>query len=226
MPDTAIETELDVDIDPEPATEPVVDDVLKFTQQQVSDMAAAEKAKATRATEKRIRKELADEYGMTPAEVQKLAVKKAADEEAKLGEVEKAKRETEEAKLEASKLRAEVLRERLDIRAERALLAAGVDANASARLIRLLDLDDDADDDSIADAVEQLKADMPQLFTETELAEVAPSGRSGVSRSGSQPPKNPVPVTTGVEAGRARFRNSSGGSTTPTPLERLQGKTA
>lgn len=221
-----IATETVEELETEPVAEEVVDTELKFTQQQVSDMAAAEKAKATRATEKRIRKELAEEYGMTASEAQKMKDKKTAEEEAKLGEVEKARREAQEAKAEANQLRSEVLRERLDIKAERALLSAGVNATASSRLIRLLDLEDDADDETIAEAVAQLKAEMPQLFTETETEEVAPNGRSGVSRSGSQPPKNPVPVTTGVDAGRARFRNSSAAAPGPTPLERLQGKTA
>lgn len=212
-------------IEEEIVDETVVDDSLKFTQQQMSDVAAAEKAKATRAAQKKAKAELEAELGMSVSDAQKLVAQQAAVEEAQMTELEKVRRESDEAKREAAELRAEVLRERLDIKAERALVAAGVVISATARLVRLLDLSDDADDDAIVEAIEQLRAEMPQLFTETEPEEVAQLGRSGVSRSGSQPPKNPAPVTTGIDAGRQRFRNSSVASDAPTPLERLQGKT-
>lgn len=199
-------------------------DTPMLTQKQFSDAMAAEKAKASRSAAKKVRQELEAELGMSVDEIKKLRDEQAKAEAQQMTDIERKQKELDESLAAAEQSRVEVLQEKLDMRAERALIEGGVvNMKAASRLVALLGLGLEADDEQIAEAIESLREEMPEVFTAPESDDPVSQqvGRSGVPGRGTQPPKNPIPVTTPFEKGRERFQRAA--SKAPqNPLERLQ----
>jgi hypothetical protein len=161
-----------------------------LTQAEVDRIIAREKAAARRAAERDVQAYLEAE--------------KAKADEAALSEAERAKAEAARERAEADRLKAEAAAERLTAKLERRLLAAGVPDAALTRVVRMVDLPADADDDTIAAEIDALKADAPALFT-------PPDGDS----NGRQPkppgttaargPAGGQGTTTAIERGRERW---------------------
>ncbi|GEM_PF-6318760 len=173
-----------------------------LTQEQVNRIVAREKAAAERNAKKQF-----DEW---------LAAQKSEQDKAAMDDAARAKTEAEEARAEAARIKEDAARERLTAKIERKLAAAGVGAGlepeaaekAIARAVRLVNVDLDADDDTITAEIDTLKADVPGLFT--------PTGHTGAGAAGGPPapssvtgggkPGNGTTPQRGIEAGRELAR--------------------
>lgn len=199
-----------------------------FTQEQVNSAIATEKAKFKRSAEKAAREALAQEYGMTPEEVRALREERERVESEQLSEIEKQQRELAAKLAEADRREAETAKLSLELRVERALTnpeVGLVNHKAAPRLIASLHLALDATDEEIAEAINQLKEEMPEMFNTAEPdsehdESPKPSGRSGVPGRGMQPPKQAVAPTSTYERGQERFK-SKAATKPPKPLERF-----
>lgn len=179
-----------------------------FTQDEVTSLAAKEKAQGERAGARRALEEFAAENGFKNADDAKTFIETArqAQQDA-MSEQEKreqalAKREQELAAREA----AAVARERSANR--RAVLvglgATGDDLEDAAALLRV---DDDADDATVQDAAAKLKDRRPELFGATPAAPPTspPPAPGGAPAGGSPPRQNPAkPGERGLEMLRRR----------------------
>lgn len=105
-------------------------------------------------------------------------------------ESEKARRDAEKATRERDEARAETARLRLDAKKERALLAADVPAKQVARVARMLEVDPNADDDEIEDAVGDLQKEMPHLFAPVD-DDTSEDDKSNGSRQDGPPNSDP-----------------------------------
>ena len=205
---------------------PVEDEEAKFTQRQFSDGMTAAKAKAERAAAKKVKADLEADLGMTVAEAKKFREERDKADAYQLTEIERKEKELDEKLRVAEELASVNLRERLKMKAEQALRDAGVaSTRAAVRLIPSLNLATDADDEAIAEAVEQLREDMPEVFTAVDdETESESPGRSGTPGRSKTPPKNPVPVLDSFERGKARAEKLKADKP-QRPLERFQGRT-
>ena len=158
-------------------------------------------------------KKFAAEYGMTLDEAKaalaavgktdsgKPAPKSSNDDDGALAAERKA---LEEAKAELAAERAAMQTNQVKQQAIAALTAAG--ARTPKRAVRQLDLDElshDADEEDFADIVDELKEDMPELFTSKQANG---KGRSGVTGTGRKSPRNPAPQLSAAERGRERAK--------------------
>jgi hypothetical protein len=187
--------------DPDPATPPAADPpkpgpppTRTFTQDEVTSLAAKEKAQGERAGARRALEEFAAEYGFSNVDDTKAFIEAArkAEQDA-LSEREKreqalAKREQQLAEREA----AAVARERDANR--RAVLvglgATGDDLDDAAALLRVAD---DADDAAVQEAAAKLKERRPELFGVTPPApQTTPPPAPGGAPAGGPPPRTPA----------------------------------
>lgn len=173
------------------------------TQDVLNRIVGREKAEAKR----KAQQELAEQLGVSVDEAKQIIEDKRKADEAAKSEVDKARDEAEQARREAEEARAQAAKDRFDAKLERRLAAAGVGAGIDdagqreglmARALRLIDLSPDADDEQIAAEIEQLKKDIPGLFTAAKAQ--APSGVTGAAPPASQASKSPI------ERGRERAR--------------------
>lgn len=190
---------------PSPATEPPK----TFTQEELDRYAGRRAGEVQRKT----KQEIADQLGVSLDDAKKII---EAAREAEAAAKTEAQRELEaasQAKAEAEKAKADAAAERFQSKLERKLYAAGVGAGLTdseddqrkrdglmARALRMVDLAPDADDEAIAAEIEQIKADVPGLFT-TATASSAPSGVTP-----SKPPTGGQPQTSALDKGRERAR--------------------
>lgn len=164
-----------------------------FTQEEVTSLAAKEKAQGERAGARAALEKFAADNGFSNVDDAKAFIEEARKaHEAQLSEQEKreqalAKREQELAAREA----AAVARERNANR--RAVLvglgATGDDLEDAAALLRV---DDDADDATVQDAAAKLKERRPELFG---VAPAAPPAASTPPAPGGAPAGGPPPRT-------------------------------
>ena len=128
----------------------------KFTQSELDQYASRRAKKAERAAYRK----LADELGVSIEDVKRIV---SEHKEGAQGDDEQA-RQLEERERQAAE------RERLaaaksinaDVRA--ALVEAGLPRSAAKRVSRLIEVEHDADEDDILEAIDELKGEMPHLF--------------------------------------------------------------
>lgn len=169
----------------------------KFTQKDLNRLLAREKSDGKRVATAEVLQAL----GVQNMDEAKDMIQKLREaEQAQLSDAEKAKNAAELAKAEADKAKADAALERKLARIERALIRAGASEEHIDRVSRLVDVEDDADQDKINEAVEALKEDMPALFE-------APGETNG---------RAPDPKPPGSNPGRPP---RTAGQGTPTPVE-------
>lgn len=142
-----------------------------LTAKEIDSMVAAAAKRATR----KAARDLASDLGFDTAGELKAWVQEQQDQaEAAKSEEQKVLDNARKASQEAAELKASLARERLDIQIERAVIAAGIsDAKKSSRITTLVKADIGSDIDlndmsawetPIADALESVKSDAPELF--------------------------------------------------------------
>ena len=182
-----------------------------FTQDDLTRLAAREKAQGERAGEKTGMRKIAELLGLDPETFDVAAVRKILDgqrnaEEAKLSDADKAKAAAQTDREAAAADRAAALNERLAGRKERVLRAAGVpEGKGLAVAAAALDIAFDDDDATVNAAVTALQSDIPGLF-----APGAPRvpGAPGGAPTGTPPRQQPNGDKYEAGAARARALNA------------------
>jgi len=155
---------------------------------------------ADKAATKAANEALAEKLGMSAEKAAALIAKQQEADKAAMTEAERLQAEAAEAKAEADKMRTELAADRLALKTERALEQAGVPTTGVARATRMLDLAVDADDTAISEAIDALKADLPQLFTTPSGTPPLPSSNAGDNNP--PPPGAGNSVDSEIERGR------------------------
>ena len=190
---------------------PPVSVPVTFTQDDLTRLAAREKAQGERAGEKTGMRKIAELLGLDPDTFDVAAVRKILDgqrnaEEAKLSDADKAKAAAQTDREAAAADRAAALNERLAGRKERVLRAAGVpEGKGLAVAAAALDIAFDDDDATVNAAVTALQGDIPGLF-----APGAPRvpGAPGGAPTGTPPRQQPNGDKYEAGAARARALNA------------------
>ena len=175
----------------------------------------------TRKAEQTARKKLLEELGVTdPTAAKKALAKIKADEEKNKDAIQKAAEAKAEAERAADEANREAQQARLERKVDRALVKASVDPKRIDRIAKLVhgELGDEPDDDELAEAIETIKGEFPEAFTETEGDDgkkdegrkPAPSG----SGKGGSPAGKRGSVSSGIERGAQRARERMGIKTT------------
>jgi hypothetical protein len=171
-----------------------------FTQEEVTALAASEKAQGRRAAAK----EFAEKHGFSSVEDAEAFIEAARQaQQAQLTEEQRRKQELDDREAKLATLEAQaVARERTANR--RAVLvglgSTGADLEDATALLRV---DDDADDATVTAAAEALKARRPELFGVTAPAAVpgTPPAPGGAPAGG--PPPRSTPAGKPGDRGRA-----------------------
>lgn len=156
-----------------------------FTQDEVSNIAAREKAQGRQAAEN----QLAEDLGVPIEEAREIIEQHRQREEAEKTEAQKAREAADREKAEAEQAKAEAARERHDAKVERALLKAGVNPDILERATPSLNLEVGADDAAIKAEIDALKKDVPSFFG-TGNGKPPSSTPGGTPPSGGQPNKD------------------------------------
>lgn len=161
-----------------------------LTQAQVDKIVGREKAAAKKAAENELKTWLEAQKGEADL--------------ATLDEAARAKAEAEQAKAQADADRAAAASERLAAKVERKLIKAGVDDKQLARIMRTVDLANDADDDAIDAEVEALVETFPAAFAapDGDGTGKAPSGKTAV-----KPPAGGQPTKGSLAKGAERYQS-------------------
>lgn len=171
---------------------------------------AGEKDKGKRQAQQ----EIGDLLGVTPEEAKKLIDAKAEADKLAMSEADRIKADAEEKAKKAETDTAAANRTKRDAAIVVQLAAAGVTpeiddqgnlTGRASRIVKLLDLADDADAAAIKSAIDKLKGEEPSMFGATPDPTKPPSG---------DPPGNPPPgqpAETAFDAGKkaAQQRNST-----------------
>lgn len=167
-------------------------------------------------SERQASRKLLEELGVKDAgEAKKLldAARKAADRDK--SETEKATAKAAEQETIAQRATREAAEARMQLKIDRKLLAAGVKPAKLERLSKTVyvELEDDADDDAIKTAIDDIKTDFPEAFTDDNgegekdrKTGPAPSGRAADGKG----PKGNKGTTSALERGRQRARELQG----------------
>lgn len=195
-----------------PAPEPKPTEEKTFTQADLDKYAARARSEG----KKSATNEVAEALGIPVEDAKKIIAAHQEAEAAAKTEAERARDEAAAAKAEADKAKADAAQELFKAKLERKLTRAGVGAGLTdseedekkrqslmARAVRLVDLEADADDEAIATEIEQLKADVPGLFTSASAAPA--SAPSGVTPS--KPPSGGQSSVSPLDKGRSRYRS-------------------
>ena len=178
-----------------------------LSQRRLNNMMTREKDEGRRAGRRAVLQELeVEDFD----ELKEIVDAHRKREDASADAATKAQREADKAKRDADAAREEAKKERHDIKVERALLAADVPAKNAAKVARLVDVEVGAEEDEIADAVDDLKEQFPHLFApaddtddgEDDESSNGSQGRQGPPRSdpGKPPRKKTSPVNTRDQA--------------------------
>lgn len=164
-PDPDDEDDDDLDEDGKPKVKP--EDESKFTQKDLDKYATREHSRGKRAATK----ELMEKFGFKTAEEAEQFIKDArAKVETDDGDATERQRKLDERErnLEEAEAKANAKAQAADIRS--ALIAAGAPADKDklADLTAMVKVDEDADEDDIADAVDALKKRWANLFKSTD----------------------------------------------------------
>lgn len=170
---------------------------------------SAERAQARREAERKI----AEELGMSTEDAKKLIESQRAAEDAKKSEAQRLKDEADRAKADAERIKAEAAADRRAAKIERALGKAGVASDDLDVVSRMVVVDDDADDDAINSAVDELKKrpTLASLFKQEGDGGNPDTGGTGGGAPSSNPagaPGKPSQLddafARGMAAGRAK----------------------
>ena len=172
----------------------------KFTSAEV----AAARKKAQESAQKALLKAL----GFESMEQAGQAIKDAnAAKDKDLSDKAKAEKERDEHKAKAGDLESRLAKVEQDRDAVFALIEAGLSVGAAKRAHKLMDLEPEADAAAIKTAVEDLKKEMPNLFTTQGSGEGGNGNGTGNNPppppSPGAPPKNPQPPADGKQAARS-----------------------
>lgn len=182
-----------------PEGDPPNGDDKKFSQADLNRLLAREKSDGKRTGQA----ELLQALGVTNLdEAKEIIAQRKADEDKLLSDTQKAQKEAEREKAEAATAKAEAANERMQARKERALIRAGIDDGQIELVARLIDVDNDADQDTVNAAVEELKTKMPQLFEEPDPSKVPDPSKPPGSNPG-RPPRGGGPKPTPAEEARS-----------------------
>lgn len=172
-----------------------------FTQEDLNRVASREK-KEGRAGAKR---EILEELGVDDLEAAKEAIAaKTQREEEQRTETEKALAKAAEAEAKAAKKEAELEQRLHDSTVKDALLEAGVDRKNVSRIVSMVTVEVGADEEAITEAVEELREDLPNLFTEQESDDDDDDEDKG-------PPKKKAPVGSDVGNAPPKSKKSKSG---------------
>lgn len=173
------------------------DDEPKFTQADVNKIISRKERKLRRS----IRREVEEELGVTVDEAVSTLKKVASGEKPDVtAEVEALRKRLDE--------RESVLDKReLEFKVREKLSDAGIKPARLRKAVRLVDLDDDPDEDDIASAIAELKDDMPELFTSLEEEEPEPPKRRLPSAGTTPPRRKTVPKEDAFGAGADLAKN-------------------
>lgn len=179
------------------------DEERTFTQADVDRLVGRARTEARRTSVT----EVAEQLGCTVDEAKQVLDAVRAADAAQQTDAQRALAAAQDAQAAADQARAEAAAERLAARVERRLLAAGVPDTALARAARMVDLDPDVDDDAIDTEIDQLKSDVPALFTPATGTGTTPPPNPGAPPR--KPPANGA-VKTARERAEDRFKNRPG----------------
>ena len=124
-------------------------------------------------------------------------------EEAEKDEIQRAREAAEAAEKEAARAKAQLARSDLKVAVSEALLEAHVPPTRLSAAMRHIDLDAIDDEHTIADEIEIVQRDLPELFATPD--EGAPQPRSWAAAGGTGEKSKPSAGKTGDAAGRARY---------------------
>lgn len=155
-----------------------------FTQEEVNQIAAAEKDKARRAAERAHAEAWQEQFGdVKPEDIAARLQAIQEAEEAQKSEAEKALDEANRIKAEAEATAAAAAAELHSTRVQAAILAANGDPEKAHQVARLVDADKGASVDEIAEAVNKVKTDFPALFGQKNVPNTDP-GNGPASKNG------------------------------------------
>ncbi|MGW3246534.1 hypothetical protein [Streptomyces sp. NPDC001070] len=186
---------------PDPATSPAAGQPVD--QETLNRLLAREKQQGERAAVRR----LVEQLGFSKTDDLAAFVQEQRDAQAaQLSEIERREQAAAAATTAAEQREARaVARERAAVR-RAALVALGATGDDLTDAERLLVVEDDADEDGIAEAATALKDRRPELFAGAGAAQVSPAAPGG-SPAGGPPPRGanvPKPGQQGAEMARRR----------------------
>jgi len=171
-----------------------------MSQRRFSAVMTREKDEGRRAA----KRDLLGELGVEDVDELKDIVKAAQDAADKdTNDTARLQREADQARRVAEAAKAEAKQARFEAKLDRRLMAADVPAKRVDKVRRLLDVEVGAEDDEVADAIEDLKEEFPDLFrvtapdTSEDEEESNGSQRSGPTHSdpGRSPRKKQSPAS-------------------------------
>jgi hypothetical protein len=135
----------------------------QLTNEEIGRVMAKEKRDGRESGRRALLKELGVE---NPEELKSIIAAHQKAEDALLSEAERDKRDAAQAKLEAEQERDLLANERFATRLERLVLAAGAPEKQAAKVAALIGVNrkDEPSDEDIADAIGELKKELPALF--------------------------------------------------------------
>lgn len=121
--------------------------------------------RTARAERKAAETKLAKSLGFETVEAMKAALSDKKNQDAKeTKDLDTAVKNATTAEARASKAESDLAQERQANKVFRALVEAGLSAKAADRTKKLVEIDPEADDDEISEAITVLREDMPELF--------------------------------------------------------------
>lgn len=178
------------------------DEARTFTQADLDKIVARRVAETKRAEAQRLEQEL----GIKPSEARAIiAAKQKADQDA-MSEADRLKAEAKTAKDEADAERAAARADRFAAKLERRLIAAGIPDKALSRAVRLIDLNPDADDDTIAAEIDTLRDEVPGLFENPGTPPPTPRAPSGVTPA--RPPAGGQSTVSALDKGAELYKST------------------
>lgn len=186
-----------------PAPEPKDDP--RFTQADVTRIAAREKAEGERAALAK----LATDLGVTIDEAKEIVKAHNDRAEADKTEAQRAKEAADREKAAAETERAAAAAERHAAKLERALMRANAPAERLEKLTRLVDAKVGDDDEAIETAVKATAEEFPELFAEAAPPGTAPRPKPPAGDPPGKPPR-PAPPGDRMAAGRERAKQMAG----------------
>lgn len=198
---------------PDDSTDETSSEGRTFSQADVDRLAGKTRSEGSKAA----RRELLEGLGVKDeAEARKIieAHRKATEKDR--SEVERATAKATEAATAAEAAKREATTARMQLKIDRALLKAGANPDRLERLSKMVfvDLDDDADDDAVSEAIESVRADFAEAFKsddsegDTKKKKTGPAP-SGAARDGKGS-KGTAPTQDALSRGRARARQYQG----------------
>lgn len=151
-----------------------------FTQDDVSRMLAREKDEGRRAE----REAVARTLGVSVDEAKKVIEESRRREQEAKTEAEKSRERAEQERKEAEAAQSAAAKEVYTTRVQRALLSAKINEARLDKAARLVDAEVGDDYDTITEAVNHLKAEMPELFAAAGIPDSDPRSAGGKKKPG------------------------------------------